>query len=30
MNSDEILQQMYDNTLVGNRPEVVALTELGI
>jgi 5-methyltetrahydrofolate--homocysteine methyltransferase len=30
MNRDEILQQLYDNTLVGNRPEVVALTEQGI
>ena len=30
MNRDEILQQLYDNTLVGNRPEVVALTEQGL
>ena len=30
MTNEEILQQMYDNTLVGNRPAVVELTELGI
>jgi 5-methyltetrahydrofolate--homocysteine methyltransferase len=30
MSPDDILQQMYDNTLVGNKPEVVALTEQGI
>jgi len=30
MHTDDILQQLYDNTLVGNRPEVVALTEQGI
>jgi methylmalonyl-CoA mutase cobalamin-binding domain/chain len=30
MNPDEILQQLYDNTLVGNKPEVVSLTEQGI
>jgi methylmalonyl-CoA mutase cobalamin-binding domain/chain len=30
MNADEILQGLYDNTLVGNRPEVVTLTEQGI
>ncbi|MGL6279530.1 MAG: corrinoid protein [Gaiella sp.] len=30
MNADEILQQLYDNTLVGNKPEVVGLTEQGI
>jgi len=30
MTPDEILQQLYDKTLVGNKPEVVALTEQGI
>jgi len=30
MNADEILQGLYDNTLVGNKPEVVGLTEQGI
>jgi 5-methyltetrahydrofolate--homocysteine methyltransferase len=30
MNPDEILKGLYDNTLVGNKPEVVALTERGI
>jgi 5-methyltetrahydrofolate--homocysteine methyltransferase len=30
MNRDEILQQLYDQTLVGNKPEVVQLTEQGI
>jgi 5-methyltetrahydrofolate--homocysteine methyltransferase len=30
MNPDEILQQLYDQTLVGNKPEVVKLTEEGI
>ena len=30
MNADEILQGLYDNTLVGNKPEVVSLTEQGI
>ena len=30
MNADEILQGLYDNTLVGNKPEVVELTEQGI
>ena len=27
MNADEILQGLYDYTLVGNKPEVVGLTE---
>jgi 5-methyltetrahydrofolate--homocysteine methyltransferase len=30
MNVDEILQGLYDNTLVGNKPAVVELTEKGI
>ena len=30
MSTDEILQGLYDYTLVGNKPEVVALTEQGI
>jgi 5-methyltetrahydrofolate--homocysteine methyltransferase len=30
MNADEILQGLYDYTLVGNKPEVVGLTEQGI
>ncbi|MGI9657271.1 MAG: corrinoid protein [Gaiellaceae bacterium] len=30
MESEEILQQLYDLTLVGNKPEVVALTEQGL
>ncbi len=30
MNTDEILQKMYDETLVGNKPAVVELTEHGI
>jgi methylmalonyl-CoA mutase cobalamin-binding domain/chain len=30
MNPDEILQQLYDQTLVGNKPAVVELTEQGI
>jgi 5-methyltetrahydrofolate--homocysteine methyltransferase len=30
MNDDEILQQLYDQTLVGNRPAVVELTEQGL
>ena len=30
MNPETILQQMYDETLVGNRPAVVELTEQGI
>jgi 5-methyltetrahydrofolate--homocysteine methyltransferase len=30
MNDEEILQQLYDQTLVGNKPEVVALTEQGL
>ena len=30
MSNDEILQGLYDNTLVGNKPEVVSLTEQGI
>jgi 5-methyltetrahydrofolate--homocysteine methyltransferase len=30
MNADDILQGLYDYTLVGNKPEVVALTEQGI
>lgn len=30
MNPEEILQRMYDNTLVGNQPEVLALTEQAI
>jgi 5-methyltetrahydrofolate--homocysteine methyltransferase len=30
MSNDEILQGLYDNTLVGNKPEVVTLTEQGI
>jgi 5-methyltetrahydrofolate--homocysteine methyltransferase len=30
MDSDEILQQLYDLTLVGNKPEVIELTEKGL
>jgi methylmalonyl-CoA mutase cobalamin-binding domain/chain len=30
MNEQEILQQLYDQTLVGNKPEVVSLTEQGL
>ena len=30
MNADEILQGLYDNTLVGNKPAVIELTEQGI
>jgi len=30
MNPDEILQKLYDETLVGNKPAVVELTEQGI
>jgi 5-methyltetrahydrofolate--homocysteine methyltransferase len=30
MNQDELLQQMYDYTLVGNKPEVVDLTNRGL
>ncbi len=30
MNTDEILQQLYDKTLVGNKPDVVSLTEQGL
>jgi methanogenic corrinoid protein MtbC1 len=30
MTHDEILQGLYDNTLVGNAPEVRELTELGL
>ena len=30
MNQDEILTGLYDHTLVGNKPEVVRLTEAGI
>jgi methylmalonyl-CoA mutase cobalamin-binding domain/chain len=30
MNTDEILQQLYDQTLVGNKPAVVELTEHGL
>ena len=30
MNPDEILKQLYDETLVGNKPAVVELTEQGI
>lgn len=30
MNPDEILQGLYDNTLVGNKPAVVELTEKGL
>ena len=30
MTNEEILQQIYDETLVGNRPAVVELTTLGI
>ena len=30
MTVEAILQGLYDNTLVGNRPEVVALTEQGL
>jgi 5-methyltetrahydrofolate--homocysteine methyltransferase len=30
MNDDEILKKLYDETLVGNKPEVVALTEQGL
>ena len=30
MNSDEVLQGLYDHTLAGNKPEVVRLTEAGI
>ncbi len=30
MNDEEILQQLYDQTLVGNRPAVVELTEQGL
>jgi 5-methyltetrahydrofolate--homocysteine methyltransferase len=30
MNTEEILQRLYDETLVGNKPEVVALTEAGL
>ena len=30
MTHDEILQQLYDETLVGNKPAVVELTEQGI
>src|SRR5512145_1404714 len=30
MNDDEILQQLYDQTLVGNKPAVVELTEQGL
>ncbi len=30
MTPEEILQQLYDQTLVGNKPEVVGLTQQGI
>ncbi len=30
MTNDEILQRLYDETLVGNKPAVVELTEQGI
>lgn len=30
MRKDELLQQMYDQTLVGNKPEVVDLTNQGL
>jgi len=30
MTNEEILQHIYDNTLVGNKPEVVELTARGI
>jgi 5-methyltetrahydrofolate--homocysteine methyltransferase len=30
MDADEILKQMYDQTLVGNKPEVVELTRQGL
>ena len=30
MTSDDVLQGLYDHTLVGNKPEVVRLTEEGI
>jgi 5-methyltetrahydrofolate--homocysteine methyltransferase len=30
MNDEEILKQLYDNTLVGNKPAVVELTERGL
>jgi methylmalonyl-CoA mutase cobalamin-binding domain/chain len=30
MNDEEILQQLYDQTLVGNKPAVVELTEQGL
>ncbi len=30
MDADQILQQLYDQTLAGNRPEVVDLTEQGL
>ncbi len=30
MNEHEILQQLYDQTLVGNKPEVISLTEQGL
>ncbi len=30
MNREELLQQMYDSTLVGNGPEVLALTNAGL
>ena len=30
MTPEEILQQLYDNTLVGNKPAVVELTEQGL
>ena len=30
MTTDDVLQGLYDQTLVGNKPEVVPLTEQGI
>ncbi len=30
MTEEEILQGLYDNTLVGNKPAVVELTEQGL
>ena len=30
MSDEEILQGLYDYTLVGNKPEVIALTEQGL